>query len=67
MPKIAGTTPGIVAAVTSELMIERINLVEFMSCVPELIIVVEEEDALKSYELIQNLAKRGLAGRKNAE
>ena len=58
MPKVAATTPGIVAAVSGELMIERINLVEFMSCVPELIIVVEEEDALRSYKLIQNLAKR---------
>ena len=57
MPQIAGRTPGIVAAVTTELMMYNINLVEFMSCVPEIIIIIDENDATKSYQLIENLVK----------
>jgi hypothetical protein len=33
-------------------------MIEFMSCVPELIIVVDEKDALRSYDAIERLSKR---------
>lgn len=56
LPEIAERTPGVVATVTTELAMNGINMIEFMSCVPELILVVEEKDALRSYELLERLA-----------
>ena len=53
----ADTTPGVVSTVTTELAIQGINMIEFMSCVPELIIVVDEKDALRSYEAIEELSR----------
>ncbi len=53
----AEMTPGVVSTVTTELALNGINMVEFMSCVPELIIVVDGGDALRSYEAIERLSK----------
>lgn len=55
----ADMTPGVVSTVTTELAMNGINMVEFMSCVPELIIVVDERDALRSYAAIEKLEKGG--------
>jgi aspartokinase len=55
----AEKTPGVVSATTTELAMNGINMMEFMSCVPELIIVVDEKDALKSYESLERLSKPG--------
>jgi ferredoxin len=49
--------PGVLAAVAEEVAIKGINIVEFMSCIPELIIVVDERDALSCYESLQRLSK----------
>ena len=57
MSEVADTTPGVVSEVTTELAMNGINMIEFMSCVPELIIVVDEKDALRSYEAIEKLTK----------
>jgi hypothetical protein len=57
MREVAGVTPGVVSTVTTELTMNGINMIEFMSCVPELIIVVDEKDALRSYEAIEKLSK----------
>lgn len=57
MSDVADTTPGVVSAVTTELAMNGINMIEFMSCVPELIIVVDERDALRSYEAIEKLTR----------
>jgi|TARA_B100000315_G_C14505777_1_gene554532 predicted regulator of amino acid metabolism with ACT domain len=57
LPEEAEKTPGVVSLVTTELATNGINLIEFMSCVPELVLVVEESDALRSYELLQRLSK----------
>jgi hypothetical protein len=57
MEEVANTTPGLVSMVTSELAMHGINMIEFMSCVPELIIVVDEKDALRSYEAIERLTR----------
>lgn len=62
----AGATPGVVSTVTTELAIEGINMIEFMSCVPELIIVVDERDALRSYAAIEKLSKVGTSRTKAA-
>jgi hypothetical protein len=53
----AEMTQGVVSALTTELTLQGINMIEFMSCVPELVIVVDEKDGLKAYESIENLAK----------
>jgi aspartokinase len=58
MSEAADRTPGVVSTVTTELAVNGINMIEFMSCVPELIIVVDEKDALRSYDAIERLSKR---------
>jgi aspartokinase len=57
MSEVADTTPGVVSEVTTELAMNGINMIEFMSCVPELIIVVDERDALRSYDAIEKLTR----------
>lgn len=52
-------TPGVLAVVAEEVAIKGINIVEFMSCIPELIIVIDERDALSCYESLQRLSKSG--------
>ena len=46
---------GIVALVASSLNSEGVNLVEIMSCAPELLIIVKKDDLLKSLSVINNL------------
>jgi hypothetical protein len=53
----AESTPGLVAEVAADLAMHDINMIEFMSCVPEFVIVVDEKYALQAYEAIQNLAE----------
>jgi hypothetical protein len=57
MSEVADVTPGVVSEVTTELAMNGINMIEFMSCVPELIIVVDEKDALRSYDAIEKLTR----------
>jgi predicted regulator of amino acid metabolism with ACT domain len=57
MSEVADKTPGVVSEVTTELAMNGINMIEFMSCVPELIIVVDEKDALRSYDAIEKLTR----------
>jgi hypothetical protein len=51
----AESVPGVVAALSSELTINGISMTECMSCAPDIIIVVEQKDAIKAYELIDRL------------
>ncbi len=46
---------GIVALVTSSLNAEGINIVEVMSCAPELLIIVKKEDLLKVLNVVDVL------------
>lgn len=48
-------TPGIVSYVTSQLAINRINLVELLTSTPEMLIYVDNSDLLKAYEVVKNL------------
>ncbi len=57
LAEVAEKTPGIVSTVTTELAMNGINMIEFMSCVPELIIVVDEKDALRSYASLEKLSE----------
>ena len=46
---------GIVALVASSLNSENINIVEIMSCAPELLVIVKKEDLLKALNVVHNL------------
>lgn len=46
---------GIVALAASSLNAEGINIVEIMSCAPELMIIVKKEDLLKVLNVVDNL------------
>jgi len=48
-------TPGIILVLTTELMLNNINMYEIMSCVPEMLLFVEEKDLLKAYQVLFEL------------
>ena len=48
-------TPGVVAFLTSLLAEQNVNIIEFISCWTETIIVVEKKDSFKAYEVLSNL------------
>ena len=50
-------TPGILAIISSELAIQGINIAEAMTCPPELLFFVREEDLLKAYQVLYQLCK----------
>jgi len=54
-PEELEATPGVVAFLTSLLAEQNINIVEFSSCWPDIIIVVAKEDTLKTYEILFNI------------
>ena len=48
-------TPGIITVLSTELMMHNINVVEVMSCVPEMLFFVKQKDVVKAYELLFNM------------
>ncbi len=55
----AQNVKGIVSIVASGLNSEGINMVEIMSCAPELILLVKKEDLLKALNVVNNLQEMG--------
>ena len=55
LDKQATYTPGIVAVMFLELMNNGVNVIETMSCVPEMLLFVKEKDLLKAYETLFGL------------
>jgi len=53
----AVNTPGILAVASNELTMNGINVMETMSCVPELLWFVKEKDILKAYNVLYQLCK----------
>jgi len=51
----AVNTPGIIAIISNELAINEINVMETMSCVPEMLWFVKEKDVLKAYNVLFHL------------
>jgi acetolactate synthase small subunit len=49
-------TPGVVATISTHLARSGVNLVEYITCSPHAIVVVEQKDALKCYKLLEDLA-----------
>jgi len=48
-------TPGILSIISNELAIHEVNVMETMSCVPELLWFVKEKDVLKAYNVLYQL------------
>jgi class 3 adenylate cyclase len=48
--------PGVVATISTHLARSGVNLIEYITCSPHAIVVVEERDALRSYKLLEDLA-----------
>lgn len=48
-------TRGILAVMANELAINSINIIEIMSCIPEMLLFVKEEDILKAYQVLYQL------------
>lgn len=55
--KDAVRTPGIVSTLSTELMLHGINVVELMSCVPEMLFFVKQKDVVKAYNVLFKLCK----------
>lgn len=51
----AVNTPGIIAVISNELAMNDINVMESMSCVPEMLWFVKEKDVLKAYNVMFQL------------
>ncbi len=51
----AVNTPGIIAVISSELAMNGVNVMESMSCVPEMLWFVKEKDVLKAYNILYQL------------
>lgn len=54
-PEELEATPGVVAFLTTLLAEQNVNIVEFISCWTETVIVVEKKDSLKAYETLSNI------------
>ena len=54
-PEELEATPGVVAFLTTLLAEQGVNIVEFISCWTQTIIVIERKDSLKVYETLSNL------------
>lgn len=54
-PEELETTPGVVAFLTTLLAEQKINIIEFISCWTETIIVVEKKDSLRAYETLSKI------------
>jgi len=54
-PEEIETTPGVVAFLTSLLSEQNVNVIEFISCWRETIIIVDRKDSLRAYEILMNV------------
>ena len=53
----AVNTPGIISVISNELAINGVNVMEMMSCVPEMLWFVNEKDVLKAYNVLYQLCQ----------
>jgi aspartokinase len=54
-PEELEATPGVVAFLATLLAEQNVNMIEFISCWTETVIVVEKKDSLKTYEVLSNM------------
>jgi aspartokinase len=48
-------TSGVAGIITNELALNGINIMEIISCVPELLFFVDEKDILKAHQVLHRL------------
>lgn len=53
-------TPGLLAAITTEIAIEDINILDFVSAVDEIYVMVDQKDAVRAYQALETLSHEGL-------
>ena len=51
------TTPGILATIANELTINGINIIEFMTCPPEMLCFVKKEDLIRASDILYQLCQ----------
>ena len=54
-PEELEATPGVVAFLATILAEQNVNIIEFISCWTETIIVVDRKDSIKTYEILSNM------------
>jgi aspartokinase len=54
-PEELEATPGVVAFLAAVLAEQNINIIEFISCWTETIMVVDKKDSLKTYDILSNM------------
>jgi hypothetical protein len=54
-PEELEATPGVIAFLTTLLSEQNVNVIEFISCWTETVIVVEKKDSFKTYEALSNV------------
>jgi predicted regulator of amino acid metabolism with ACT domain len=55
LPQETILMPGVNAAISGELARNGINVMEYFGTAPQSILMVDQKDALRSYQLLQNL------------
>jgi aspartokinase len=53
----ATKTPGIISVLSTELTINDINIVEIMSCLPEMLFFISQKDVARSYQILSEMCK----------
>jgi aspartokinase len=53
----ASKTPGIISVLSTELTINDINIVEIMSCLPEMLFFINQKDVGRSYPILAEMCK----------
>jgi len=49
--------PGILSLLASELYLNRINILECLTCIPEIVFIVKENELMKAYEVLFRISK----------
>lgn len=57
LSKEAAYTPSVISSITTEVSMNGVNITDFMSCDAEMIILVFERDALKTYEVLSRFSE----------
>ncbi len=50
------TVPGVAAAITNELAVNRVNIIEYVTATRHAIVVVDSKDAMRGYQAVEALA-----------
>lgn len=56
-PKGAKGTPGLASRITTEFALNDINIIEIMSSIPELIVILDESDTKRAYEILEHMTE----------